>query len=117
MPESVIPLNIKALTFNISRYKITSETAELVDSMFIESWNTNNAHFDLFYQQCAPISCSYKIIEQRDTIIALLLVISILSGLNRFLRLIVPMIINIVFFSRGKWRNLQLGRGMYNEQC
>ncbi|CAF2752496.1 unnamed protein product [Rotaria sp. Silwood2] len=115
IPVTVIPPNIKALKFSASRYRITSETAELVDGMFIETWNTNNTRFDLFYEQCAPISCSYTIVEQRGMIIALLLIISILSGLNKLLRLIVPIIINIVFFLRRKWRNLQFGYGMYNE--
>ncbi|CAF4720733.1 unnamed protein product, partial [Rotaria magnacalcarata] len=34
---------------------------------------SNNTHFDLFYQQCASIVCSYQVERRREIIIGILL--------------------------------------------
>ncbi|UJR18325.1 hypothetical protein I4U23_005227 [Adineta vaga] len=71
---------------------------ELLREMFVEKWITNNTDFKQFYNACAPIFCSYTIIQRRDIIVLLLLLISIGSGLNKILRIFIPFIGKVVFF-------------------
>jgi hypothetical protein len=84
---------------------LQSTTNDLLKEMFVETWITNNSHFALFYNQCAPISCSYSIDKRRDVVIALLLLIAMCSGLNRSLQLLVPLAVRIVSLLIGKWKN------------
>lgn len=111
IPGSIPSPQINPLSSTASRYSRSSEILELVDGMFIETWNTNNSAFDSFYEQCAPISCSYTVFDKRDITVAVLLAVSILSGLNKFLQLIVPMFLSLSIFLKTVWQRQRIESG------
>ena len=78
---------------------------ELLGEILIERWTNKNASFEQFYAACAPVSCSYTIVQRRSIVVILLLVISVCSGLNRGLRLLVPLLGKIVVWMHDRWRN------------
>lgn len=78
---------------------------DLLRKMFIEEWLVDGGHFDRFYNECAPSSCSFTVYERRPTIVVLLLIIAICGGLNRGLRLFVSFIGKIAFLIVNKWKN------------
>ena len=112
-PRNIIAPRINALNSTSSRYSRTGETIELVNRMFVETWDAKSTHFDSFYASCAPSSCSYTIVEQRDILVAFLLVTSVLGGLNEVLRLIVSIVIGITLFFKTIWRQWRLESGMF----
>ncbi|CAF1270325.1 unnamed protein product [Adineta ricciae] len=90
---NIQPLNLSILT----RFR-GIEITKLVDEMFIERIINENDQFDLFYEQCAPIACSYKIIKRRDITVAILLLITVCSGINQGLRLVIPLMGKFILF-------------------
>jgi hypothetical protein len=98
-------LHIKSLNTSIpTRFK-NSSLEYLLREMFIETWIRNDTHFDQFYNECAPISCSYTIIQRRDIIVVLFLLISICGGLKEVLRILVPAFFKLIFFFMDWWKN------------
>jgi len=95
---------IEPLDANVYTRFTHNTTNDLLNEIFVETWITNNSHFDLFYNQCAPISCSYTIDKRRDIVAAILLLIAICGGLNRGLQLLVPLVVKFVFLSIRKWK-------------
>ena len=78
---------------------------ELIREMFIEEWINKNASFEHFYAACAPVSCSYTIVQRRSTLVIMLLLISVCSGLNQGLRLLVPLLGKTVVWTHDRWKN------------
>ncbi|CAF4287047.1 unnamed protein product [Rotaria sp. Silwood2] len=77
----------------------------LLQEMFIETVISNNTRFDLFYEQCAPVACSYQVVRRREIIIAIILLINVYGGLSRGLRLIIPLIGSLIYFFIRKYQN------------
>ncbi|CAF1538405.1 unnamed protein product, partial [Adineta ricciae] len=75
----------------------------LITNMFIETIVTMNGNFSIFYNQCAPQSCSYKILQRRQISILVLLLISISQGLNRILYLLIPLLSQLILFYSRKF--------------
>ena len=87
-----------------SRFNET-DISELLHEMLMERWIDNASHFDVFYEACAPISCSYTVIRRRDIIVILLLFISICGGLNSGLRILIPFGGTLVSSCVERWKN------------
>ena len=77
----------------------------LLNQMFIEPPTHQKALFDLYYDQCAPSSCSYTVVKRRDLLVALLLLISICGGWNRILRILVKAFGKLFYFLIDWWKN------------
>ena len=77
---------------------------DLLSEMLLERWINTNASFEHFYAACAPLSCSYTIVQRRSILVISLLLISICSGLNRGLRLLVLLIGAIIVWILDRWR-------------
>lgn len=108
--QSELPPSIQALDPHVdSRFRQENELYPdfhtLVEEILIESWIGNRSRFDLFFKQCAPTFCSYTIDDRYSRITALLLLASICGGLNRALRLLVPVLVLIVFNTIDTYRN------------
>jgi hypothetical protein len=96
---------IKSLDISIPT-RFTNQMLEyLLREMFMEISVNNDTHFNLFYSQCAPISCSYTILQRRDLIVALFLLISICGGLNKILQILVQAFGKLIFFLIDWWKN------------
>ena len=77
---------------------------DLLEEVLIEKWRGNTTRFDLFYEQCAPRECTYTITAKRSPLAALLVLISISSGLNRILRWISSFSLLLGFLIIDKYR-------------
>ncbi|CAF1356586.1 unnamed protein product [Adineta steineri] len=86
-------------------------TTDLLSEMLLEN-TTKKAYFDKFYNACKPSFCSYTVVQRRSYIVIIFLLISICSGLNQGLRLLVPLIGKIIFicFDWRRNRNTQRGK-------
>ena len=90
---------VKPLTYerNSSRFLPNTTLSIIIRDMLIEKWN-NSSSFDKYYNQCAPIFCTYsdiKRIYHRNEIA--IKVMSIIGGLTMILRLITQIFMNIIF--------------------
>lgn len=103
--------NISTLNTTISTQFTNKNLTDLLEEMFLETWIGNDTHFDLFYNQCVPVSCSYTVTRRRDLFAIFLLLISICGGLNKILRLLVQGFGKFVFFLIDWWKNRN------NENC
>ncbi|CAF1377883.1 unnamed protein product [Adineta steineri] len=83
--------DIKPLNQSISTQFDNPETNDLLREMLLEN-TTKKVYFDRFYSECKPSFCSYTVFQRRNFIVILFLIISICSGLNQGLRLLVPLI-------------------------
>ncbi|CAF1424346.1 unnamed protein product [Adineta steineri] len=102
--------NIEPLNANISTLFDDHTTEDLLGKMLLEK-TINNASFDRFYSECKPSSCSYTVVQRRNFIVILFLIISICSGLNKGLQLFVPLIGKIIFICYDWRRNRNTQRG------
>ena len=96
--------NIDSLNASLSDYFEIPIMYILFYAMFTNSSTRNETHFDLFYNQCAPISCSYTISQRRDLVVVILLLISICGGLKEILYILVRASGKLIFFLID-WRN------------
>ncbi|CAF2745892.1 unnamed protein product [Rotaria sp. Silwood2] len=104
-PTTIKPLNSSILT------QFNQTASELVNAMFVEMSFISDQRYDLFYSECAPISCSYTEYGRRNIVAAVLLLISVCGGLNRGLRLLVPLIGKLILILIKKWRNRNIVDG------
>ncbi|CAF4581726.1 unnamed protein product [Rotaria sp. Silwood1] len=107
---SEFPPDIKPLNTSIPT-RFDGNTLDLINQAFLETSVISDNRYGLYYQQCAPLSCSYTIFKRRSIIVAILLLVSVCSGLNQGLRLVVPLIGKLVLVIIGKWRNRETVRG------
>ncbi|CAF1387811.1 unnamed protein product [Adineta ricciae] len=102
--DSQSPPKIQALNVSITSRFNDTITNNLVLELFSEEFLTNNTHFDQFYNQCAPISCTYSRIQRRNILVALLLFVAICGGINTILRLLIPLFGKLFFSSINWWK-------------
>ncbi|UJR11700.1 hypothetical protein I4U23_015881 [Adineta vaga] len=87
-----------------SRFRLNSSIIDIIDQLFVEQWKINISYAS-FYQQCAPMYCSYTFDERHDAIYIFTRLLAIYGGLTAVLRLITPYIINIIFSVTNRCRN------------
>ncbi|CAF3121920.1 unnamed protein product [Rotaria sp. Silwood2] len=112
--NSQSPSDIKALNRSVPTRFPNGTTSDLIREIFLETVINNETHFNLFYDQCAPITCSYRITRRRDFIVGVLLLINVCGGLNRGLQILLPLICSIIFFCIDKWKKWKVIGGMLN---
>ena len=105
---------IHSLNRSVSTRFYNQTVSHLLDAMFVESAMNESVAFDTFYSECAPLSCSYKMVRRREILVALLLFISVCGGLNRGLRLLIPLLSKCTLVGFGKWRNRNNARRQYS---
>lgn len=69
----------------------------LLDGAFIERWNIDLTGYERFFAQCRPQTCIYTIKTRYPFLVASIIVISIVSGLNKALRIMIPIIVWFIF--------------------
>ncbi|CAF3472793.1 unnamed protein product [Rotaria sp. Silwood1] len=111
--DSQLLFNIESLNRSVPTRFEHVRLNILLQEMFVETVINNNTRFDLFYEQCSPIACTYQVVRRREIIIAILLIINIYGGLSRGLRLIIPLIGNLIFFFIRKCQNSTITHGKY----
>ena len=87
---------------NISQtlYPFDSTIEELVNNLLIEQWSSNIS-FSAYYSQCAPILCTYKLLQYNSFLQILTTLLGVYGGLTVVLRMCVPRVVRW-------WRNRRL---------
>jgi hypothetical protein len=97
-------INISAINSSIeSRFKRNTRIQNIANQLFVEEWKINR-NYSSFYNQCAPISCSYK--NERDDYLVYTAskVLGLYGGLTVTLQFTTPLIIKIIFQIRNRCR-------------
>ena len=97
--------NITSLDKSVSTRFRDQNLEYLLRQMFIELPIHNHSSFDLFYAQCAPLSCSYEVDQRRGLIVVLLLLIAICGGLQKILRILIKAFGKLIFFLVDSWEH------------
>jgi hypothetical protein len=97
-------INISAINSSIeSRFKRNTRIQNIANQLFVEEWKINS-NYSSFYNQCSPISCSYK--NERDDylIYTVSKILGLYGGLTVTLQFTTPLIIKIIFQIRNRCR-------------
>lgn len=105
------PSDVQSLDGSISSRFQGVRLDTILHEMFVEQATSDETRFDLFYKQCAPSICSYRIVRTRDIITALLLLITVCVGLYRCLRLVASSVGKLIFILIDKRSNPSPTRG------
>jgi hypothetical protein len=84
-----------------SRFNMTSRIKSIVDELMVEEWFIQE-DYDKYFQQCAPVVCTYLKNIYPDFLSVLNIFIGLLGGLCGGLKLIV---LPVVSFIRRRWRS------------
>ena len=80
----------------ISRFKTSTTVQSMVEQLMLESWS-QNVTYESYFNQCAPRYCTYSVIERRDVVFLITLLLGVFGGLSLLLRLLTLWAIQIVF--------------------
>jgi hypothetical protein len=96
-----LPLDIEALNRSVPTQFDGFQTSSLLRRMLVEKfiYDNDDSRFNVFYRECAPLSCTYRVTQRRDRIVAILLLITVCGGLNQVLRFLVPLIGKRIFYA------------------
>ncbi|CAF1330875.1 unnamed protein product [Adineta steineri] len=97
-----VNINISILNTSLSsRFTPTTTLNYLVNELFIEEI-FNETIYGSYYQQCAPVYCSYTYSQRFDLIYVITTLIALFGGLNVTLLLIAPYLIDCLLFLKQK---------------
>jgi hypothetical protein len=93
-------MNVLALNASLSSlYSVNSTIKELVNNLMIERWNASTI-YELYYNECQPIQCTYKLETRNDVIYIFTTLFGIAGGITTILKIILPSLVK--FFRRKK---------------
>ncbi|CAF3826720.1 unnamed protein product [Adineta steineri] len=101
---SAYQVNIDISILNISlssRFTPTTTLSYLVNELFIEQI-FNETMYGSYYQQCAPVYCSYTYSQRFDLVYVITTLIALFGGLNIALHLIAPYLIDCLLLLKKK---------------
>ncbi|CAF4078323.1 unnamed protein product [Adineta steineri] len=87
-------LNISLMDSILVPPKQNKSVYDHLSDLFIDEWSIN-INYSKYYDECAPTSCTYTIIDQINFSDAFTLLISIYGGLIIIFRLIAPFLVNM----------------------
>jgi hypothetical protein len=96
-------MNISLLVSTIhSRFSINTTIEVLMQALFLENW-TLSFSYDQYYITCAPISCTFTIEQQFDLFLFIVTAVAVYGGLNKGLRMLIPLLVIGVSRGGGHW--------------
>ena len=69
---------------------------DLLNVLMVDKWSVNMSYPN-YYSTCAPKTCSYSYNQRNQFFIILTSIIALIGGLNSILRLIVPVLIQLIY--------------------
>ena len=93
--KSIVPLNSSVK----SRFNLYSNIDQLLSKAMTEEWNKDISHVD-YFRQCNPLSCTYTITTRFNFLYAVTVLIGLIGGLTKVLRLIIPGLVKLI---RRRW--------------
>ncbi|CAF1594008.1 unnamed protein product, partial [Adineta steineri] len=79
-----------------SRYFPNTSIEIIFNELMIEEWNFSPS-YSIYYQKCKPSFCSYTHEKKPSIVYTIIIIISLIGGINVILRLFSPLIIKIIF--------------------
>ncbi|CAF0789444.1 unnamed protein product [Adineta steineri] len=90
-------MNISAINSSIdSRFKRNTIIQNIANELFVEEWKISNS-YSSFYNQCAPVYCSYKSVTNDYVIYTVSKVLGLYGGLTVALQFSIPLLVKIIF--------------------
>lgn len=90
-----LAINVSAMESTLpSRFPINAMIENIVDALFVEQWQIN-VSYAAFYNQCAPIYCSYTLEKHKNFLSIASTLLSLYGGLTVSLRFIAPCLIKL----------------------
>lgn len=80
-----------------SRFSLTDITENLSRRLFLEGI-LNETIYQLYYDECSPIHCSYSYAHRFNWIYVLTTLVALFGGLNMTFRLLAPSLVAFVFY-------------------
>ncbi|CAF2169519.1 unnamed protein product [Rotaria magnacalcarata] len=77
--------NLDVLSVNQTRFSRQTPIETLINELFIEEWSTVTS-FSSYYQQCAPMSCTYMYVQHNNVLYILTTILGLYGGLTVVLR-------------------------------
>ncbi|UJR13186.1 hypothetical protein I4U23_000208 [Adineta vaga] len=103
-PQFNKPINISALTLsNSTRFQTNTIIQNIANELFIEQWQTNIS-YSSYYNQCAPVSCSYEIVPNDSLIHTVYKILGLCGGLRIVLRVFIPLLVNFLLKMWNRFR-------------
>lgn len=85
-----------------SRFFTNTSVQTILDELFIEEWYVD-VSYSAFYEQCAPIYCSYRYELRRNFLYVLSRIIGFYGGITITLRLVVPYVVELAVHIRNRY--------------
>lgn len=86
----------------MTRFSINSTLASIMDEQMIDRWD-NTVDFASYYTICAPTQCTYTFVGYGNFLDIITLFIGLVGGLNIALRIIAPLVIQVVRYLMQKF--------------
>ncbi|CAF3979496.1 unnamed protein product [Adineta steineri] len=102
--------NFKLVDLPLSSSRRNISVNDLVSDLFIEQWSTK-IDYTNYFNQCAPLVCTYSTIDSTNLSSILPLLISLYGGLTAILRLIAPLLIKIIWKIRHRSTEIAIDYG------
>ena len=68
---------------------------EIVDRLMIDAW-TNSTFYDTFFDQCAPVTCTYEYTARNSLLIVISTLIGVFGGLSLAIKVTILVIVRII---------------------
>lgn len=95
-------INVSTLdTSKASRFSVTTPLKQMIEELFLEEI-INTTSFSGYFDQCAPISCTYTYSQRFDRVFVITTLVGLIGGLNAALRFVAPQLIKIFFLMKRK---------------
>ncbi|CAF1444229.1 unnamed protein product, partial [Adineta steineri] len=90
--------NVPPLTYDqvSSHFPPNTTLSMIFKDLMVDQWNFVLS-YEFYWKACAPASCSYTVIANKNNFVGILLImISMIGGLSVALRIITPILVNFV---------------------
>ena len=95
-------INVSVLNETLSsRFSRNTKIEVLVNELFLEIMQNEKKHRS-YFEECAPITCSYTYSESFDWLSAVPTLIAVFGGLSTVLRVISPYLLKLFFYGKRK---------------
>ena len=89
---------------NLRHFDPNSTVGDILNQLFVDRWNYSTSH-RVFYQQCKPARCTYTLVEHNAFWLILTTVFGIIGGLMKTLQILVPRLVQGVYFLKSRCRH------------
>ncbi|CAF2677796.1 unnamed protein product [Rotaria sp. Silwood2] len=101
-------ISINPLDIHISSKFMINDTMEaLMNALLLEN-QTVNVSYNQYYNKCSPLFCTYDIQQRFDLIFLMTSIAAMYAVLSKFLRLILPMLVHLIFIAWKRFRSQDL---------